>query len=176
MRPRPPGAHSPPCDLFSTDRIYTDHRDALCFNKIEIDCCQCGRVGGFSCRLRRERWGTEARQAGVCGFPFCLQPDACACVVRRGCCSAAGSAGTAGAPASSQPRGRGSRGRRAVGHGASRRGRGWREAPGRDPAGSRRVGGGPARRRGLPGRWPGSSVPSPRGPHFPLPQTCFLSP
>ncbi|XP_040483577.1 E3 ubiquitin ligase TRAF3IP2 isoform X2 [Ursus maritimus] len=64
VHPRPPGAHSPPCDLFSTDRIYTDHRDALCFNKIEIDCCQCGRVGGFSGRLRRERWGTEARQAG----------------------------------------------------------------------------------------------------------------
>ncbi|XP_022375847.1 adapter protein CIKS isoform X2 [Enhydra lutris kenyoni] len=59
-----PGAHSQPCDLFSTDRIYTDHGDTLCFNKIEIDRCQRVRVGCFSRLLWRERWGTESPQAG----------------------------------------------------------------------------------------------------------------
>ena len=60
--PPAPDAPSQPCDLFSTDRIYTDHWDTLCFNKIEIDCCQPVRVGRL---FRRERWGTESQQAGV---------------------------------------------------------------------------------------------------------------
>lgn len=63
------------CDLFSTDRIYTGHCDTLCFNKIEIDCCQRGRVGRFGRFFRRERRGDSLSRLGFCGLSFCLQPD-----------------------------------------------------------------------------------------------------
>lgn len=81
--PTHPGAHSQPCDLFSTDRISTDHWDTLCFNKIEIDCCQGVSVWAASAAAFGASGGGQSlSRLGLCGFSFCLQPDVC--FVRKG--------------------------------------------------------------------------------------------